>query len=116
VKPEEALAAARAEVERIKAAGGYREVDADRLRIHPVDRVGYVQLMEWAVIDPDVSQLRSTRRHGKPITWVKRLMWRSLQQYLNDLVYQQSRFNIHILRRILELESRVDELEGRPRR
>ncbi|MEA2295806.1 MAG: hypothetical protein QOE86_3445 [Solirubrobacteraceae bacterium] len=113
MKPEDALAAARAEVDRLKAAGGYAEPDAAALRIEPIDRVTQAQLLEWALIEPDVSTLRSTRRGGAPITWVKRMLLRGLQQYHNEVMFQQTRFNIHLLRRVLELEGRIDELEKR---
>jgi hypothetical protein len=111
VKPEDAPAQARREVERIKAAGGYAEQDASSLRIEPLDRITQAQLLEWALIEPDLSKLRSTRRFGAPITWVKRLLLRGLQQYHNELTFQQSRLNIQLLRRVLELEERIEELE-----
>jgi hypothetical protein len=114
MRPEEAIAAARAEVERIKAAGGYVEDAAESLRIQPLDGISQAQLLEWALIEPDLTKLRSTRRAGAPITWVKRMLLRGLQQYHNEVLYQQTRFNIHLLRRVLELEDRIDELEKRP--
>jgi hypothetical protein len=110
--PEEALAAARAEVERLKAAGGYGE-PGEGLRIEPLDRVTHAQLLEWALIEPDVSKLRSTRRGGAPVTWLKRQLLRGLQQYHAELTFQQTRFNIHLLRKLLELEERLDALERR---
>jgi len=82
------------------------------VRIEPLDQVSRAQLLEWALIEPDVSKMRSTRRGGKPITWVKRLLLRGLQQYHNEVTYQQTRFNIHVLRKLLELEERVERLEG----
>jgi len=111
--PEEAIAAARAEVARIRAAGGYAEPEAG-LEVRPVDRVSNAQLLEWAVIEPDVSKLRSTRRGGAPITWLKRQLLRGLQQYHHELTAQQTRFNVHVLRKLIELEERLDALE-RPR-
>jgi hypothetical protein len=114
VKPEDAVSAARAEVERLKAAGGYREDEAAGRGIEPIDRVTQAQLLEWALIEPDLSKLRSTRRAGRPITLVKRTLLRGLQQYLNELTAQQTRFNIHLLRKVFELEERIDELEKRP--
>jgi hypothetical protein len=111
VKPEDALAEARREVERIRAAGGYAERDPSSLRIEPLDRVTHAQLLEWALVEPDLSKLRSTRRFGAPITWLKRMLLRGLQQYHNELAFQQSRFNIQLLRRVFELEERIEELE-----
>jgi hypothetical protein len=112
VKPEDALAQARAEVEALKAAGRYLE-PAEGLQIEPLDQVTTAQLLEWALIEPDISKLRSTRRGGAPITWVKRMLLRGLQQYHNELTSQQTRFNIHLLRRVLELEDRIEKLEKR---
>lgn len=111
MKPEEALAEARRRAAEIRAAGGYAEAEGD-LRIEPLDRVTRAQLLEWALIEPDVSKLRSTRRAGAPITWLKRLLLRGLQQYHNEVNYQQSRFNIQLLRRLIELEDRIDRLES----
>ena len=111
MEPEEAIAAARAEVERLKAAGRYAEPEGG-LHVEPTDRVSRGQLLEWALIEPDVSKLRSTRRGGAPITWVKRMLLRGLQQYHNEVTYQQTRFNIHVLRKLIELEERVERLEN----
>jgi hypothetical protein len=112
VKPEDAVAHARAEVERLKELGHYGE-PADGLRIEALEEVSRAQLLEWALIEPDISKLRSTRRGGAPITWVKRMLLRGLQQYHNELTSQQTRFNIHLLRRVLELEDRIEKLEKR---
>jgi hypothetical protein len=110
VKPEDALARARAEVEALKAAGRYAE-PAEGLHIEPLDQVTRAQLLEWALIEPDMSKLRSTRRAGAPVTWLKKLLARGLQQYHNEVTYQQTRFNIHLLRKVLELEDRIEKLE-----
>ena len=112
-KPEDALAEARAEVERLKALGRYGE-PAEGLTIEPLDQVTRAQLLEWALIEPDLTKLRSTRRLGAPITWVKRMLLRGLQQYHNEVTYQQTRFNIHVLRKVLELEDRIEKLEEQP--
>ena len=111
MRPEDAVAAARAEVERLKAAGGYAEI-GEGLRIEPTDKVTPAQLMEWAILDPDLSKLRSTRRAGAPITWLKRQLLRGLQQYHNELTFQQTRFNIHVVTKLTELEQRLDRLEN----
>ncbi len=112
MRPEDALAAAMAEAERRRAAGGYAEPEGPA-RIEPLDQVTRAQLLEWALIEPDLTKMRSTRRAGAPITWVKRLLLRGLQQYHNEVTYQQTRFNIHLLRKLLELEDRVERLEAR---
>ena len=111
-KPEDAVAAARAELERLRAAGRYGEPEGG-LTVEPTDRVSRAQLLEWALIEPDLSELRSTRRGGAPISAVKRLLLRGLQQYHNELIAEQTRFNVHVLRRLFELEDRLDELDGR---
>ena len=109
MRPEDALQAARAEA----ARRDYSEPEG-ALRIEPLDQVTRAQLLEWALIEPDLTKLRSTRRGGAPITWVKRMLLRGLQQYHNEVTYQQTRFNIHVLRKLLELEERVERLERGP--
>jgi hypothetical protein len=93
-----------------RADGGYVEPE-DVGAIEPLDQVTRAQLLEWALVEPDLTKLRSTRRGGAPITWVKRQLLRGLQQYHNEVNYQQTRFNIHVLRKVLELEDRIDRLE-----
>ncbi|MCW2996903.1 MAG: hypothetical protein JWN65_452 [Solirubrobacterales bacterium] len=108
--PEEALAAARTAAAEARARGEYT-TDLSGFAIAPTDRVSVEQLMEWAVIEPDESKMRSTRRLGAPITFVKRLMLRGLQQHFNELTMLQARFNLHLLVRMTELEDRVIALE-----
>jgi hypothetical protein len=110
VTPEEALAAARTAAAEARARGEYT-TDLSGFAIAPTDRVSVEQLMEWAVIEPDESKMRSTRRLGAPITFVKRLMLRGLQQHFNELTMLQARFNLHLLVRMTELEDRVIALE-----
>ena len=69
------------------------------------------QLVEWAIIEPDMSEVYSTRRFGQPITAFKRLLIRLLYQYLGQMSAQQSRFNSHVAARVLHLEERVRILE-----
>ena len=73
------------------------------------------RLVEWAIIDPDQAQVYSTRRYGKPLTLVKRLLVRFLAQYLNEVTAQQSRFNAAVAAHVMRLEERVEELERRAR-
>ena len=81
-----------------------------RLASVPTDRIvncwSLERLLEWAVIEPDMSELRSTRRLGGPITWAKRLAFRVLRQYLRQLEAQQTRFNLHVALKLAELEDR----------
>lgn len=110
MKPEEALEAARAEVARRRAAGGYAEPEG-ALEIEPTERVTRQRLLEWALIEPDPELVYSTRRGGAPITWVKRLLMRGLRQYHGQLLAQQTRFNIHAVAYLTQLEERIAELE-----
>ena len=108
--PEEALAAARARAAAARAAGGY--ADLGGLTIAPKDRIGTDQLMEWAVLEPDQSTMRSTRRLGAPITLVKRLLLHVLRQYHGELTAEQTRFNLHLVVHVAELEDRLARLEA----
>ena len=113
MRPEDAVERARAEAERKRAAGGYRE-DSEAVRELEDAITGPVtpqQLREWALIDVDTELLRSTRRAGAPVTGVKRLLLRLLRQYTNELEAQQTRFNVGVLARLDELESRIAQLE-----
>ncbi len=110
MNPEEAVDAARRAAADARARGEYTE-DLSGFAIAPTDRVSVEQLMEWAVIEPDVANMRSTRALGAPITFAKRLLLRGLQQHFNELTMLQARFNLHLLVRMTELEDRVIALE-----
>jgi hypothetical protein len=110
VKPEEAIAAARAAAEHARANGAYAD-DLQGFAIEPTDRVSTETLMEWAVIEPDETLMRSTRRAGAPLTWGQRMLLRAMQQHFNELTSQQSRFNLHVLVHVAELEDRIRSLE-----
>ena len=114
MKPEDALPAARAAAAAARARGPYAD-DLRGLTIEPTDRVSLETLMEWAVIEPDETLMRSTR--GGPVAWLvtrlKRLLLRGLQQHFNELTSQQTRFNLHLLIHVAELEDRVRRLEER---
>ena len=107
MKPEQALAAARA------AAAERDDELPSGIAIEPTERVSIEQLMEWAAIEPDPDLMRSTRRLGAPITWAKRQLVHVLRQYLRELQSQQTRFNLNVLIRLAELEDRVAHLEER---
>ena len=62
--------------------------------------------MEWAVIETDPALVRSTRRFGGPITWLKRAVRHLLRQELGQAYAQQSRFNLMVVTRLAELEDR----------
>lgn len=108
--PEEALAAARAQAGERRAAG---ETVPAGFAVRPVDDVGPDELFDWAVIEPDVSGLRSTRPYGAPITWAKRGLQRALAQYFRALIGEQTRFNLQVALSVAQLERRVRELEER---
>ena len=110
MKPEDALARARAELERRRAEGAYDE-DLGDLRVPPDERLSIERLMEWGVIEPDLELVTSTRRFGAPIAWLKRTLEHLLRQYHRQLESQQTRFNLHLLTRIAELEDRIGDLE-----
>jgi hypothetical protein len=108
--PEEALAVARERAVAARERGAYAD-DLGRFAIDPVDAVTLEHLLEWAVVEPDLSELRSTRRLGAPITWLKRLLYRLLRQYHGQVLAQQSRFNIQLAVYVGQLADRVERLE-----
>ncbi len=108
--PEEALAAARARAAERRAAG---EAVPGGFTVRPLDEVGPAELYDWAVIEPDLAGLRSTRPYGAPITWAKRGLQRALGQYFRALVGEQTRFNLQVALYVAQLERRVRELEER---
>ena len=113
MNPEEALARAR---EQAAQAGDAGE-DLEGFTIEPTDRISTEQLMEWAIVEPQVEEkVRSTRRAGAPITFVKRQLVHLLRQYHGDLLAQQARFNVHLLVRVAELEERLARIEEGPER
>jgi hypothetical protein len=65
------------------------------------------------VIEPDLDNVRSTRRAGFVITAVKRALVRALRQYLAEQQAQQTRFNLHVAIRLAEIEERLERLEQR---
>lgn len=74
--------------------------------VEPTDRISTEKLMEWAVIETDPALVRSTRRFGGPITWLKRALRHLLRQELGQAYAQQSRFNLMVVTRLAELEDR----------
>jgi hypothetical protein len=111
VKPEDAVEAARAAAAAARARGAYAD-DLAGFAIEPTDRVATDQLLEWAVLEPDERAMRSTRRWGAPITAAKQALLHALRQYHRELLAEQSRFNLHLVVRVAELEDRVAALEA----
>ncbi len=111
--PEDALTQAREAAARMRSAGAYE--DAVAMPIAPSEEIPRSKLFGWAVLEPDVSEVRSTRRIGAPVTAVKRLLLRLLAQYHVQLIGDQTRFNVMLLRYVSALEARVAELEDQLR-
>jgi hypothetical protein len=112
VRPQEALGAARERAAAARARGAYAD-DLERFRVAPAQSPGLEQLLEWAVIEPDADELRSTRRLGAPITLVKRTLYRALRQYNAQVLSQQTRFNLVVAMHVAQLSDRVTRLEER---
>ena len=112
--PENALELARERAAEARRRGGYAE-DLGRFAINPVDAVTLEHLLEWAVVEPDITELRSTRVWGAPITLLKRALYRLLRQYHGQVIAQQTRFNIQLAVYVGQLADRVEELERRAR-
>jgi hypothetical protein len=109
--PEQALERARAAAERMRAQGAYAEVDASPPESEAGDDLTPGKLFEWALIDPDLRKVRSTRRAGAPITALKRGLLRLLNQYHAELIAEQSRFNVNLVLYVRRLEERIARLE-----
>jgi hypothetical protein len=113
VRPEEAVDAAREAAAAARARGAYADADeVVRAATEPLERISTEQLVEWAVIEPDLDRVRSTRRTGAPITAVKRALVHVLRQYFAEAHAQQTRFNLHAVIRIAELEERLERAEA----
>ena len=110
MRPEDALAQARRAAEEARARGAYAG-DVSGFEVAPTDRPSTERLLEWAVIEPDVDLVYSTRRYGAPITAVKRGLVRALRQYLGQGFAQQTRFNIQLAVLVGHLQERVERLE-----
>jgi hypothetical protein len=104
--PEEALAQARA-----AAAAAGREGPEESGAFEDPRQVSLQRLTEWAVIEPEESDVYSTRRWGAPITAVKRLLVRLMRQYVYSVSGQQTRFNVYALGELMALQERVRALE-----
>ena len=103
--PEEAAR----EAARRAAAAGHPDLEA----LGEDERGGLARLQEWAVVEVEPEAVRSTRRAGAPVTRFKRFLARMLLQYHNDQNAQVTRFNVHLLGYVAQLEGRVAELEER---
>lgn len=109
-RPEDAVERARAAAAARRAEGAYAD-DLRGFQVEPTERVTPESLLEWALIEPDPALVYSTRRLGRPITWVKRALLRALRQYLGQIVGQQTRYNVQLALYVTALEDRVARLE-----
>jgi len=110
--PERALERAREQAAVARGAGEYAEADQfAALDNAPADDP--LKLHTWAFLEVDRSQIYSTRRFGAPITLLKRGLLRLLDQYHGQLIAQQTRFNLHLLGAVMDLQDRVARLEQR---
>jgi hypothetical protein len=109
--PESALDRARAAAAAMRADGAYGE-EPGGAQLAPAEELTMDKLLEWAVIDPDLRDVRSTRRFGAPMTAVKRGLLRLLGQYHAALLAEQTRFNVNLLRYLERLEQRLGAIEA----
>lgn len=108
-RPEDALELARRRAAARRAAGDYPE-DAGSAGLEP-QPLTLAKLLEWASIEPDLRDVRSTRRFGAPMTLFKRVLLRVLAQYHAQLIAQQTRFNVNLVGYVRRLEERLEALE-----
>lgn len=104
--PEEALARARA-----AAAAAGPDASEEPGPLEDPRHVSLQRLTEWAVIEPEETEVYSTRRWGAPITALKRLLVRLMRQYMFSVSGQQTRFNVYALGELMALQERVRALE-----
>lgn len=125
MRPEDALAHAR----RLADEHAATTIPAGGLEVERSDQPSDDQLVQWAVIEPDLDEVRSTRSGpvGRAVTAIKQGQLRLLGQYHAQVQSVQNRLNVHLSLRstlmreeiqamkaeIRFLRSRVEELEGR---
>ena len=107
--PEEALEQARAALASMRGAGAYGEEQS--VELAPGEPITSGKLFEWALIEPDLRNVRSTRRLGAPITALKRGLLKLLAQYHAELIAEQARFNVNLVLHVRGLEERIAQLE-----
>jgi hypothetical protein len=107
---ERALERARAAAASMRAEGAYSDEQSAAQR-RPPATITSDRLLEWALIEPDLRDVRSTRRLGAPLTAVKRGLLRLLGQYHAELIAEQTRVNVSLVLYVRDLEERVAELE-----
>jgi hypothetical protein len=108
--PEQALEQARAAVASMRAAGAYTG-ETHRREPEGAQPITIDKLAQWALIEPDLGEVRSTRRLGAPVTALKRGLLRLLAQYHAEVLSQQTRFNVYVVSQLRSLEQRLERLE-----
>lgn len=125
MRPEDALAHARRRATEHAAT----TIPPGGLEVERSDQPSDDQLVQWAVIEPDLDEVRSTRPGplGKTVTAIKQGQLRLLGQYHAQVQSVQNRLNVHLSLRstlmreeiqamkaeIRVLRDRVEELEDR---
>jgi hypothetical protein len=112
IRPEDALAVARERAARARARGGYA-LDVGREVATPPNAAMLARLLDLAERAPDLSEVRSTRRLGGPITFAKRALVRSQHQYHRQLVDQRREFDVQLALYVGLLAERLERLERR---
>lgn len=108
--PERALELARERAAAARSAGEYAEAERfSQLDAVPGDNL--VRLRQWAFVEVDPAKTYSTRRFGALIALLKRGLLRLLDQYHNEALAQQTRFNLDLVDEVARLHSRVARLE-----
>ncbi len=100
-KPEDAAALARAQARPLRVDPAPAPP--------PIDALG--ELLAAADSVPDLSEARSTRALGAPITLGKQALVRALRQYTFELLAQRRAFHGALAREIAALDERLDRLE-----
>jgi hypothetical protein len=125
MRPEDALDRAR----RLAEEHAATTIPTGGLEVERADQPSDDQLVQWAVIEPDLREVRSTRPGpvGRAVTAVKQGQLRLLGQYHAQVQSVQNRLNVHLALRstlmreelqalkteVRSLRARVEELEGR---
>ena len=109
-RPEEALALARARAAAARERGSYAGAGPDEV-LDPAQQITLEQLLERAIAEPDLGEVRSTRRFGAPITLGKRMLTRALRQYDGQMNAHRRNFDIQLAVYIAQLAERVERLE-----
>lgn len=109
-EPEQALEQARAAAASMRERGAYGTPPGSHQN-EPPPASAAEQLLGFALIEPDVREVRSLRRWGAPVTALKRGLLRLLLQYHTSLIAEQTRFNVNLLAHVRVLEERIEALE-----